>query len=86
MEDDAINNFISEPTWVDNFFYQILNITLDKEEEENLIEETLVSDTHIIPVMKNSKSIPIEVEPGKTLNINPNLSLDEQKRLISHLK
>ena len=40
----------------------------------------------IIPVLKNSKSIPIEVESGKTLNINPNLSLDEQKRLFSLLK
>ena len=36
--------------------------------------------------MKNSKSIPIEVESGKALNINPSLSLDEQKRLISLLK
>ena len=42
--------------------------------------------THIIPVLKNSKSIPIEVESGKTLNINPSLSLDEQKCLISLLK
>ena len=86
MEDDAINNFISEPTSVDKNFYQILNITLGKEEQENITEETLVGDTHIIPVMKKLKSIPIEVETGKTLNINPNLSLDEQKRLISLLK
>ena len=50
------------------------------------MEEALVGDTNIIPILKNSKSIPIEVEFGKTLNINPNLSLDEQKRLISLLK
>ena len=66
--------------------YQILNITLGKEEQENLTEEALVGDTHIIPVLKNSKSIPIEVESGKNLNINPSLSLDEQNRLISLLK
>ena len=42
--------------------------------------------THIIPVLKNSESIPIEVEPGQTLNINPSLSLEEQKRLVSLLK
>ena len=85
-EDDSINNFISEPTLVNKEVYQILNITLGKEEQENLTEEALVGDTHIIPVLKNSKSIPIEVESRKTLNINPNLSLDEQKRLISLLK
>ena len=31
-EDDAINNFISEPTSVNKEVYQILNITLGKEE------------------------------------------------------
>ena len=76
-EDDAINKFISEPTSVNKEVYQILNITLGKEEQENLTEEALVGDTHIIPVLKNSKSISIEVESGKTLNINPSLSLDE---------
>ena len=32
MEDDAINNLICEPTSVNKEFYQILNITLGKEE------------------------------------------------------
>ena len=31
-EDDAINNFISEPTSVNKKIYQILNITLGEEE------------------------------------------------------
>ena len=31
-EDDAINNFISEPTSVNKEIYQILNITLGEEE------------------------------------------------------
>ena len=35
-EDDAINNFISEPTSVNKEFYQILNIALGKEEQENI--------------------------------------------------
>ena len=47
--------------------YQIMNTTLGKEEQENLTEEALVGDTTIIPVLKDSKSIPIEVEPGRTL-------------------
>ena len=85
-EYDAINNLISEPTSINKKIYEILNTTLGEEEQEKLTEEALVSDTHIVPVLKNSKSIPIEVESGKTLNTNPNLSLDEQKHLISLLK
>ena len=54
-EDDAINNFISEPTSVNKQIYQIMNSTLGEEEQENLTEETLVSDTHIVPVLKISK-------------------------------
>ena len=71
FEDDAINNFISEPTSVNKEIDQILNITLGEEEQENITKEALVSDTHIVPVLKNLKSVPIEVESGKTLNINP---------------
>ena len=52
-EDDAINNFISEPTSVNKKIYQILNTTLGEEEQENLIEEALVSDTYIVSVFKN---------------------------------
>ena len=85
-EDDAINNFISDPTSVNKEIYQILNINLGEEEQENLTEEALVSDTHIILVLNNLKSIPMEVESGKTLNINPSLSLYEHKCLISLLK
>ena len=85
-EDDAINNFISEPTSVYKQIYQILNSTLGEEEQENLTEETFVNDIHIVLVLKSLKSVPIEIEPGKTLNINPNLTLDEQECLITLLK
>ena len=40
-----------------------LNSTLDEEKQENLTEETLVSDTNIIPVINNSKIIPVEIDP-----------------------
>ena len=36
-KDDAINNFISEPTSVNKQIYQILNGTLGEEEQENII-------------------------------------------------
>ena len=51
-EDDAINNFISEPTSLNKKIYQILNATLGEEEQENLTEEPLVSDTHSSSVEK----------------------------------
>ena len=85
-EDDVINNFINEPTSFNKKIYQIVNSTLGEEEQENITEETLVSDSHIVPVLKNSKSVPVEVESRKNLDINPSLSPDEQERLITLLK
>ena len=64
----------------------MLNATLGEEEQENLTEETLVSDNHIVLVLKNSKSVPIEIESGKTLNINPSLAPDEHDPLTTLLK
>ena len=40
----------------------------------------------IIPVLKNPKSIQVDIDPGKTLNINPNLSPDELECLVTLLK
>ena len=37
-------------------------------------------------MLKNLKSVPIKIEPRKTLNINPSLALDEHERLITLLK
>ena len=54
-EDDAIHNFISEPTSVNKEVYQILNINLGKEEQENLTEEALVGDTHNPSIEKLEK-------------------------------
>ena len=73
-EDDSINSFISEPTSFNKQIYQVLNSALGEKEQENIIEETLVNDTHIILVLKNSKIVPLEVELRKTLNINLNLT------------
>ena len=85
-KDDAISSFINDPTSINKHVYQILSSTLEEEKQEDLIEETLVSDTNIIPILKNSKIILVEIDPRKTLNINPNLALDEWERLITLLK
>ena len=86
IEDDSINSFISEPTSVNKQIFQILNSTLGDAEQETITEETLVNDTHIFQVLKILKSVPIEIESGTTLNINPNLALDEHEHLITLLK
>ena len=63
-----------------------MNITLNEQEKEELTKETLVSSIEIIPIIENSKSIPVEIKPKKTLNINPNLKTDELEHLVTFLK
>ena len=57
-----------------------------KKNMKNITKETLISDTSIIPVLNNSKSIPIEIDPSKTLNINMNIIPDELENLVTLLK
>ena len=45
-----------------------------------------MSNTKLIPVIDNSKSVPVEFESGKTLNINPNLKANELEHLVTLLK
>ena len=85
-EDATIWNFISEPTSVTKQAHQILDRTLKERENEELIEESLVSNIELIPVIDNSKSVSVEVDLGKTLNINPNLKANELECLITLLK
>jgi len=81
IEDDAINNFISEPTSVNKQIYQILNSTLGEEEQENLTEETLVSDTHIVLVFEKFEKCSNRDRARKMLNISHNLAPNEQEHL-----
>ena len=85
-EDDTIYNFISEPMYVTKIFYQIMDNTMEEQEREKLIEETLVSSTELIPVIDHSKSVPVELDLGKTMNINPNLKIDKMECLVTLLE
>jgi hypothetical protein len=51
-------------------------------------QQTLDDDPYLelIPSILSHKSIPIEIEPRKTLNINPNLSPLQKERLIQLLR
>jgi hypothetical protein len=81
-EDELISSFISEPSSVniemDNHFTAIL----ESESQQNLKDKNLFQTT----VGSPSKSTTIEIEHGKTLNINPDLTDNEKQQLISYSK
>eukprot|EP00253_Pinus_taeda_P036568 PITA_36568 len=80
-EDELISNFISEPSSVspeiDNHFTAIL----ESESQQNFKTENLPRTL----AGSSSKSITVEIETGKTLNINPNLTDDEKQQLMKLL-
>lgn len=62
---------------------QVLKSILDNEAQGDPSRDTY--DQHI-PTTIVYKSMPIEIEPGKTLNINGNLDNHQQQRLIQVLR
>eukprot|EP00253_Pinus_taeda_P024635 PITA_24635 len=81
-EDELINNFISEPSSVSSEIHNHLTTILESESQNNLETENLPQ----ILAGSPSKSITVEIEPGKTLNINPNLTDDKKQQLMRLLK
>jgi hypothetical protein len=69
-EDEIINNFICEPSSVTSETHNQLTALLESNNQENLNSGSPPQTPNTI----SSKSIPVEIEPGKTLNINPNLT------------
>ena len=51
-------------------------------------QEDITDDfvTETVKVLPNHKSIPVQIESGKTLNINPNLSTTETNQVIKLLQ
>ena len=66
-KDGLISNFISEPSLVTSEAYKQLTTILDPKTQQELRPEKL-------PQTSTAKSITVEIEPGRTLNINPSLS------------
>lgn len=71
MEDNAIRTFLSNPDSVSNSTRHLLEIVMSYNVQEDIELETKVEN---IPEIVPRNSVPIEIEPGKTLNINPDLS------------
>jgi hypothetical protein len=80
-EDEVINNFICEPSSVTPETHNQLATLLESDTQENLNSEDLPQTSATI----SSKSIPVEIEPGKTLNINSNLTIVETRQLMKLL-
>ena len=83
IEDDCINSFISSPSSVSSPTFQSLHVVMTESTQENITDNFIIETTKVLP---NHKSIPVEIESGKTLNINPNLSTAETNQVIKLLQ
>eukprot|EP00253_Pinus_taeda_P020212 PITA_20212 len=81
-EDELINNFISEPSSVSPEIHNHFTAILESESQQNLETENLPQTL----AGSSSKSITVEIDPGKTLNINPNLTDDQKQQLMKLLR
>eukprot|EP00253_Pinus_taeda_P005707 PITA_05707 len=82
-KDDVINNFIIQPANVNNLRCQILKAIIDNEALEDSLKD--INDQHNqTTIVHNSK--PVEIEPGKVLNINDRLDSNQQQKLIQVLE
>eukprot|EP00253_Pinus_taeda_P019997 PITA_19997 len=82
-EDDAINNFISQTESRSHTQCFMIETAFDSE-----LEEDPLKDAHdqTIPVTVVANSKVVEIERGKTLNINANLTLDQERKLVHLLR
>jgi hypothetical protein len=70
-KDDVITSFMDDPCSISKTNQQFLESILSCETQETIeIEE----GSEQPPIDAPSESVPVELEPGKTLNINPTLS------------
>jgi hypothetical protein len=81
-EDEIINKFICEPSSVTPEIYIQLTAVMESDNPEDF-DTTSPPQT---PKIISSKSTPIEIEPGKTLNINPHLTDAETQQLTKLLQ
>jgi hypothetical protein len=82
MEDDTINTFISDSDSVPNLTRSFLESVMNCNEQDTPESET---EIETIPVTPHS-SVPVEIEPGKTLNVNPDLSPTQSEQLLKILR
>jgi hypothetical protein len=82
IEDDLINIFISDPSVVtQNTYHRLIFECLYPIAQVNLAVTTDTETVELFPKV-GSKSIVVEIKPGKILNINPDLSSTKTGRLM----
>ena len=59
---------------------------MSKIEHEELTEEALVKNVEIVPILENLKRVPIEIDTGRNLNVNPNIDPDQMEIYNTLLK
>jgi len=82
-EDDAINNCISQTECRSHTQCHMIEAAFDNELEEDPLKDTHDQTIHVTSIA-NSKIV--EIEPGKTLNINANLTSEQEMKLIHLLR
>eukprot|EP00253_Pinus_taeda_P018125 PITA_18125 len=81
-EDELISKFISEPSSISSEIHNHLTTILESESQNNLETE----NSSQILADSPSKSVTVEIEQSKTLNINPNLTDNQKQKLMKLLK
>jgi len=82
MKDDAITTFLSNPDSVSDSICQLLETVMSYNVQED-IKPQIEMENILENVPRNS--VPVEIEPGETLNINPDLSHSKSKPLLKVL-
>eukprot|EP00253_Pinus_taeda_P005000 PITA_05000 len=78
-EDDAISNFITQTEFTSRTQCHVIKASFDNEVEEEPLKD---AHDHTIPITSVAHSKIVEIEPGKTLNINANLTQEQETKLI----
>eukprot|EP00253_Pinus_taeda_P008877 PITA_08877 len=82
-EDDAINNFINQTEVRTHMQCSMIETAFEGDLEEDPLKDPH-DQTIPVTIMANSKVV--EIEPGKTLNINANLTVDQETKLVKVLQ
>jgi hypothetical protein len=82
LEDDVISGFINSPATMNNPTCQMLQVVLDCEAQGDLLEYLMEQQ---IPTTTIHNRKPVDIAPGRSLNINANLDEQQQQNLIQVL-
>ena len=82
IEDDVISNFINKSQTASHLQCHMIKEAFDNKEEEDPFKD--IPD-QTIPTTSMSNSKVVEIEPGKTLNINKNLTAEQEEKLVQLL-